>query len=101
MADFRVDPEQILQVVQQLEGWTDQYSSCVNRIEQVAQDLPQSWGGAAQASYINQLAQFHNDFEALYTLFNKYATYLRQSAAKYSEAEEAIVQAAKSLQTGN
>lgn len=101
MADFKVDTEQISSVAQQLEGWTDDYASCVNRIYQVAQNLQGSWIGSAQASYVNQLAEFQNDFQGLYNLFNKYATYLRQSALRYNEAEENIATAAKSLQTGN
>ena len=43
MADFKVDTEQISSVAQQLEGWTDDYASCVNRIYQVAQNLQGSW----------------------------------------------------------
>ncbi len=100
MADFKVDPEQILSVAGNLENWTDNYASCVNRILQVANDLPSGWGGAAQQSYVNQLAGFQDDFQNLYNLFNRYATYLRQSANKYIDAENSIAEAAKGLSTG-
>ncbi len=101
MADFRVDPQIMLQTADKLNTWCNDYSACVNRIYQVAQDLPQGWGGAAQASYINQLAEFQNDFQGLYNLFTKYIEYLKNSAHNYINVEEDIAAAAKNLQIGN
>lgn len=97
---IRVTPEELESTAGKLESWTDQYASCVNGIIAVGNDLPTNWGGEAQQSYLTQLSGFQDDFERLYTLFNKYGTYLRQTAAKYREAESNIRDSAKGLSTG-
>jgi WXG100 family type VII secretion target len=97
---IKVTPEELLTMASKLEGWTDQYQACYKRIYNTVNDLASTWGGEAQTQYFTQIDGFNNDFENLYLLFNKYATYLRNTAQKYQEAEANIKQSASSLSTG-
>lgn len=97
---IRVTPEELTGMVSRLEGWTDQYLACYNKIYSVVNDLTSTWGGDAQKQYATQIDEFKNDFDNLYTLFNKYASYLRTTAQKYQEAESNIIQAASALSKG-
>lgn len=97
---IKVTPEELLRMASNLEGWTDNYQACYSRIYNVVNELTGTWGGEAQTTYYNQIEGFRNDFDNLYMLFNKYASYLRTTAQKYQEAENNIKQAASSLSTG-
>ncbi|MCD7905477.1 MAG: WXG100 family type VII secretion target [Clostridiales bacterium] len=97
---IRVTPEELENVANQLEGWTDSYNSCYNQILSTASDLSSSWAGEAQQAYLTQINGFEDDFKNLYVLFNQYASFLRTSAKKYSETEATIRDSAKALSTG-
>ena len=98
---IKVTPEELTQVSNNLEQLTDSYQNVVNTINTTVNDLTQTWGGEAQASYATQINGFQDDFKELYVLLNQYSTYLRNTASKYSEAETSIKDSAKALSTGN
>ncbi|MGN1318648.1 MAG: WXG100 family type VII secretion target [Lachnospirales bacterium] len=97
---IRVTPEELLAAASKVESWADSYLSIYNRINSTVNDLASTWGGEAHQQYVAQLDGFQDDFNNLYTLLNKYGSYLRDAAAKYQQAEENIKSSASSLSTG-
>lgn len=97
---IRVTPEELLNAAAKVEGWADSYLSLYNRINSNVNELAGTWGGEAHQQYVTQLDGFQDDFNNLYNLLNKYASYLRSAAAKYQQAEDNIKSTAGSLSTG-
>ncbi len=97
---IKVTPEELINMSQRLENWVDSYDKCYRNILGATQELADAWGGDARDTYLTQVQGFENDFQNLYTLFNQYGTYLRQTARKYLETEENIKQAAGQINTG-
>lgn len=97
---IRVTPEELLNAASKVESWADSYNSICNQINTSVNELNSTWGGEAHNQYVNQLNGFQDDFQNLYTLLNKYASYLRSASQKYSQAEETIKSSASSLSTG-
>ena len=97
---LRVTPDVLTDMAGKVESWADSYKNLYTNIQNTAQDLQSTWGGEANQAYEQQISEFHNDFENLYTLMNKYSSFLRTSADKYRSTEEAIKSNAASLSTG-
>lgn len=97
---IRVTPEELISAANNVENWADNYQAIYNRINTNVNELASTWGGEAHQQYVTQLEGFQDDFNNLYTLLNKYASYLRSAAAKYQQAEENIKSTAGSLSTG-
>lgn len=97
---IRVTPDELTKAASIVESCADTYMSIYNGINSDVENLASTWQGEANQQYVNQLNGFRNDFENLYNLMNKYATYLRSAATKYQTAEDNIKQAANQLEIG-
>lgn len=84
-----------------IEEKTAQYNSEWAKLYTELQSLKSAqWQGIASDTFNSKLEAYRNDFEEMSKVLLNYATYLRNAAASYTKVEEALKDAAGSLNTG-
>lgn len=100
MAAIKVTPEELIKMAGTVESWAGEYRTIVSDINNAANDLQQTWGGEANAEYVNRLNGFQDDFNRLDTLLRQFSDYLKSTGQKYLNTEETIKSSASSLSIG-
>lgn len=94
---IRVTPEMLESAATSIESLANEYKAQYTELYSTTGSLAQTWSGADNVAFTNQIDGFKDDLEKMYTLMNRYAEYLRATAKSYRETQEAIVKQAKSL----
>lgn len=92
-----VTPEMLEQAAASIEGLANEYKGQYTELYSTTGSLAQTWSGADNVAFTNQIEGFKDDLEKMYTLMNRYAEYLRTTAKAYRETQENVIKQAKAL----
>lgn len=97
MATIMVDPSKLTSTATTVEGYAGDYKKTYEQLLNEVDAMSAAWSGTDNAAFTAQIKGFQERFQAMYSLMNEYAAFLRQSAADYNAAQQAITEASKKL----
>lgn len=92
-----VKTEDLKTAAVRIEELADDYQTQFQTLYSNTDKLKSAWSGTDNTAFINQISGFEDDFTKMYTLMNRYASFLRTSAKAYEAAQEQVISQAKSL----
>ena len=96
-----VTPQELTNAAVAIEGLAGDYSQIYTALFSDVGALQSAWQGKDNQAFTTQIEGFKNDFEMMKELMDEYATFLRNAATNYTNTQNAIVEAAGRLSTGN
>lgn len=97
MATIMVDPSKLTSTATTVEGYAGDYKKTYEQLLNEVDAMSAAWSGTDNAAFTAQIKGFQERFQAMYNLMNEYASFLRQSAADYNAAQQAVTEASKKL----
>lgn len=94
---IRVEPSKLEEAAGLMEQQISDYQTIYNRLYSEVESMGESWKGADNTAFVEQINGFKGNFEAMVQVLNDYATFLRESAQIYRETQEAVIASAKTL----
>ena len=95
--NIEVTPEQLESTAGRIEGLAAEYKTQYDLLYSETNAMASTWSGKDNLAFTDQIAGFKNDFEAMYTLMNQYADFLKKSAKAYRETQDAVTAEARKL----
>ncbi len=95
---IEVTPDLLVSAAGAIENLASQYKDQYTRLYSETNAMASTWSGKDNLAYTDQIAGFKDDFEKMYALMNRYATFLRDSAKMYRDTQDAVVTEARRLQ---
>lgn len=94
-----VETSQLDAAAQKVEGFADNYLSEYTALYTLVNEMQAAWSGTDNTAYTTQIEGFKDDFQKMEKLMREYATFLKESAAKYRAAQADIKSKAQQLAT--
>lgn len=92
-----VTPEVLESTAASIESLANEYKAQYTELYSTTNSLASTWSGEDNTAFVNQIDGFKDDLEKMYALMNRYAEYLRDTAKRYRETQEAITKQARTL----
>lgn len=93
--ELLVTPQELESTAQRVEEQVSKYKACYDRIYSAVDSLSAHWNGEANQAFAAQIRGFQNDFESMQKLLAKYAEFLRVGGNNYQNAENIIIENAR------
>lgn len=93
--ELLVTPQELEATSQRVDEQVSKYKACYDRIYGAVDSLSAHWSGEANQAFVTQIRGFQNDFEGMQKLLAKYAEFLRVSGNNYQNAENIIIENAR------
>lgn len=94
---IQVEPEQLNRAAGSIENLSNQYQSQYTTLYKEADAMGAQWKYKDNEAFITQIAGFKDDLKKMKDLMDAYASFLRQSAKAYHDAQDNITNQAKKL----
>lgn len=94
-----VETSQLDAASQKVEGLADKYLSEYTSLYSLISEMQSAWAGADNTAYTTQIEGFKDDFQKMEALMRDYATFLKNTAAKYRSTQSDIKSKAQQLAT--
>ena len=95
--NIKVTPEVLVSTAGVIDNLADDYKKLYEMFYKETSDMASAWQGKDNLAFIDQIAGFKDDFEKMKNLMDRYVEFLKDSAAKYRDTQDAVVAAAKKL----
>lgn len=92
-----VDPSALTSTAASIETYASDYKRYYEQMLTEVNNMAESWSGQDNVSYTNVIRGYEQNFKEMYDLLTNYVSYLRDSAQRYSNAQDNISNAAKTL----
>lgn len=94
-----VETSQLDAVAQKVDGLADKYLSEYTALYTYVTEMQSAWAGTDNTAYTTQIEGFKDDFQRMENLMREYATFLKETAAKYRATQADIKSKAQQLAT--
>lgn len=96
---IKVSPEQLESTATAISGMAEEYKNLYTEFYSETSAMANTWKGEDNLAFINQIAEFKDDFESMHTLIEAYVDFLQKSAKAYRTTQDNVVSEAKKLAT--
>ena len=94
---IQVTPEQLITTAGKIEGLASEYKKQYEQLYSETNAMATTWSGKDHVEFVNRIDGFKDDLLKMYELMMAYADFLRKSAKAYSDAQDAVVNEARTL----
>ena len=98
IGEIRVTPQILREVAGDIERLAKSYQELYSNLYGKTDKLSDVWSGEDNVAFVNRIAGFKPDLEAMYSLMTRYVNYLNTTAKSYEDTQNAVKQQANLLQ---
>ena len=94
-----VETTQLDAAAQKVDALANKYLSEYTNLYRLVSEMQTAWAGTDNTAYTTQIEGFKDDFQKMEALMHDYATFLKETAAKYRATQIDIKTKAQQLAT--
>jgi WXG100 family type VII secretion target len=91
------DPAKLISAAAQIDSQAAEYQKQYNLLFSQVDGMGQSWQGADNLAFVNQIDGFKDDFLAMHNFLMQYSDFLKSTGASYASTQQDGISLAKSL----
>lgn len=92
-----VDPTVLEDTASRIDTGAGDYERLYTQLYTETEGMGANWQGADNRAYIDKISGFKDDLDQMAKLMNEYATFLREAARLYREAQDEVITNANNL----
>lgn len=99
MRTISVEPDRLESVASNIESADSEYNRIYQAMYAEVDKMSSSWTGKDNTMFVSQIKDFEDDLRQISMAMREYASFLRNSARAYREAQDEIYARATKLRT--